>query len=423
MDKFKHICASIARTLLGLTFVFSGFVKAVDPLGTTYKIEDYLKAFGEFFTVFLPLAEVAAICLIAFEFLLGVCLLLNIRTSVSSWLALAMMAVMTPLTLYIAIANPVTDCGCFGDAVILSNWATFWKNIVLLVLVVVLLAWKRHIPPTFSWKGECCAVAIALLAVGGFMAYNLVHLPVIDFRPFKVGNYLPDLMVYPEGAEPDEYETTFVYEKDGVEQEFTIDNYPQGDPDWHFVEQKSVLVKKGYEPPIHDFEIINYEFDDITDEVLDEESATIVVMYDLNKTRKSQAGKLVDLIFACYNTDQPLYLLTGSGEDDVEQYVDIHLQPFFNEVVDKEMVMSHFCFVDPVTLKTIVRANPGVVELRRGTVTAKYAMRDYEFDVCRLGFYDAAEAGEGEEDDYSESEEYGNSDVYTEEQDFSAEIE
>ena len=138
-NKLPAISGSVARTLLGLTFIFSGFVKAVDPLGTVYKIEDYLNAFGGFFSELVPMAPYAAYGLILFEFVLGVLLTFNVWTKVTSWLALAMMLVMTPLTLYLALTNPVTDCGCFGDAIHLSNWATFGKNVVLLALVVVLL--------------------------------------------------------------------------------------------------------------------------------------------------------------------------------------------------------------------------------------------------------------------------------------------
>ena len=268
MNRPLHIIGSVTRTLLGLTFVFSGFVKAVDPLGTTYKIEDYLKAFGGFFNHFIPIAEPAAWCLIAFEFVLGICLLLNIKTQWTSWLAMLMLLVLTPLTLYIAIKNPVSDCGCFGDAIVISNWATFGKNIVLLVLVITLLVLKKHIPQTFRWQAELGAAVIALCLVCGFMLYARLHLPVIDFRPYKAGNYLPALMEYPDDAEPDVYEVQFIYEKDGRQQTFTLDNYPKGDTTWTFVDQRSRLVSKGYEPPVHDFEIITMDGDDITDEVL-----------------------------------------------------------------------------------------------------------------------------------------------------------
>ena len=150
MKKTKHIIGSVARTLLAVTFLFSGFVKAVDPLGTVYKIEDYLKAFGGFFTDLLPLAGAAAVCLILVEWLLGVCMLCNIRTQWISWIALVFYLFMTPLTLWIALTNPVSDCGCFGDALVLTNWQTFWKNVVFLSLVIVLLCCRKAIPQTFS---------------------------------------------------------------------------------------------------------------------------------------------------------------------------------------------------------------------------------------------------------------------------------
>jgi uncharacterized membrane protein YphA (DoxX/SURF4 family) len=143
----KRIIAGICRTLLGVVFIFSGAVKAIDPFGTIYKIEDYLKAFGGFFTDLLPLAEVAAVVLILLEVVLGVCMVMNVRTRWTAWLALAFYAVMTPLTLYIAINNPVSDCGCFGDAIILTNWQTFWKNVVLIILAILLVILRKSVYP------------------------------------------------------------------------------------------------------------------------------------------------------------------------------------------------------------------------------------------------------------------------------------
>ena len=239
-QKTKHIIGSIARTLLALTFIFSGFVKAVDPLGTVYKIEDYLKAFGGFFTELLPLAEAAAIVLIATECVLGLCMLLNVRTQWTAWISLAFYLVMTPLTLWIALTNPVSDCGCFGDALVLTNWQTFWKNIVLLCLVIVLLVCRKAIPQTFEGWVEICIAVIGFGLSFGLMEYTYHHLPVIDFRPYKVGNHIPTLMEIPEDAEPDVYETTLIYANDeGEEQEFTLENYPKNDPEWTFVSEKS----------------------------------------------------------------------------------------------------------------------------------------------------------------------------------------
>jgi len=364
--KAKHIIGSVARTLLAITFLFSGFVKAVDPLGTVYKIEDYLKAFGGFFTDLMPLAGTAAVCLIAAEWLLGICMLFNIRTNWTAWLSLLFYLVMTPLTLWIALTNPVSDCGCFGDALVLTNWQTFWKNIVLLTLVIILLLCRKAIPQTFSWWAECTIAGIGIGALINIMCYSYNHLPPLDFRPYKIGNNIPELMEIPEDAEPDVYETTLIYEKDSVEQEFTLDNYPKGDSTWHFVDQKSVLVKKGYEAPIHDFEILTMEFEDITYDILEsEEPVTLVTMYDLHKTDHKQMDKLKQLI-----AEHPsnLYFLTGSGEDDI--------WAFAEELdLDEEQTERLFCTIDPVTLKTIVRANPGVFVVQNGYIIDKYNLR------------------------------------------------
>ncbi len=365
MNTTKHITGSIARTLLALTFLLSGFVKAVDPLGTVYKIEDYLKAFGGFFTDLLPLAEFAAIGLIMAECVLGVCMLLNIRTQWTSWLSLLFYLFMTPLTLWIALTNPVSDCGCFGDALVLTNCQTFWKNIVLLALVIILLLCRKAIPQTFVWKAELTIAILAAAASFGLMEYTWLHLPPIDFRPYKVGNNIPALMEIPEGAEPDVYETTLIYERDGKQQSFTLENYPKGDPEWTFVDQRSVLVKKGYEAPIHDFEILTMDYEDITYDILEsEEPVTLIIMYDLKKADRKQAAKA----FRLYEEMSKCLFLTGSGEDDI--------YAFAAEMgMDEETAERAFCTCDPVTLKTIVRANPGMVVIQNGTIIAKHNLR------------------------------------------------
>ena len=359
--KPAHIIGSTARTLLALTFLFSGFVKAVDPLGTVYKIEDYLKAFGGFFTDLLPLAGVAAVCLIATEWLLGVCLLCNVRTQVTSWLTLAFYLFMTPLTLWIALTNPISDCGCFGDAIVLTNWQTFWKNVVFLTLVIILLCCKKAIPQLWSWWAELIIVLLGAGAVAGIMAYSYTHLPPMDFRPYKIGNHIPTLMEIPEDAEPDQYEVTLIYAKDGVEQEFTLENYPSTDPSWKFVDQKSKLIKKGYVAPIHDFEILNMDFEDLTYDILEsEEPVTLIAMYDLNKTDRKQMDKVKQLL----EENVLCYILTGSGEAEIEDFC-----------MEYEIDENAFCTIDPVTLKTIVRANPGVFVVQNGYIIDKYNLK------------------------------------------------
>lgn len=368
-NKTAHIVGSLCRSLLGITFIFSGFVKAVDPLGTVYKIEDYLMAFGGWFTDLMPLAGTAAVALIALEWTLGVCMLFNVRTSITAWLSLAFYLVMTPLTLWIALTNPVSDCGCFGDAIVLTNWQTFWKNVVLLILVIVLLGCKKFIPQLLSWWGELVVLLMALGASATIMAYSYTHLPPMDFRPYKVGNHIPTLMEVPDGAPVDEYAITLIYEKDGIEQEFTLENYPKGDSTWTFVDQQSVLIKKGYEPPIHDFEILTMNFEDITYDILESEvPITLITMYDLNKTNRTQAAKLMGIYHACMDRGEQCYFLTGSGEEQI--------YAFGEEIgMDMETIESTFCTIDPVTLKTIVRANPGMFVVQNGTILEKHNLR------------------------------------------------
>ena len=365
--KALHITGSIARSLLALTFLFSGFVKAVDPLGTVYKIQDYLhEGFGGVFQWAIPAAGVAAVCLIALEWLLGIAMLLNVRTQWTSWITLLFYCIMTPLTLYIAIANPVSDCGCFGDALVITNWQTFWKNIILLLLSICLVICRKAIPELFSWWMEIIITLAALGSVAGIMGYSYTHLPQIDFRPYKVGNHIPTLMEIPDDAEVDQYEITLIYAKDGKEQTFTLENYPKGDPEWTFVDQKSVLIKKGYVPPIHDFEIETLEGDYITQDILEsEEPIALVVMYDLTKTDTTQLEKLMHMIH-----EYPrVYFLTASGEEEIFAFAE-------ELGWDEETTYSTFCFTDPITLKTIVRANPGVIVVQNGTIIDKYNLRN-----------------------------------------------
>ena len=365
--KALHITGSIARTLLALTFLFSGFVKAVDPLGTVYKIQDYLhEGFGGIFQWAIPAAGAAAVCLIALEWLLGIAMLLNVRTQWTSWITLLFYCIMTPLTLYIAIANPVSDCGCFGDALVITNWQTFWKNIILLLLSICLVICRKAIPELFSWWMEIIIALAALGSVAGIMGYSYTHLPQIDFRPYKVGNHIPTLMEIPDDAEVDQYEITLIYAKDGKEQTFTLENYPKGDPEWTFVDQKSVLIKKGYVPPIHDFEIETLEGDYITQDILEsEEPIALVVMYDLTKTDTTQLEKLMHMIH-----EYPrVYFLTASGEEEIFAFAE-------ELGWDEETTYSTFCFTDPITLKTIVRANPGVIVVQNGTIIDKYNLRN-----------------------------------------------
>lgn len=368
----------INRIILGSVFIFSGFVKAIDPIGTQYKIEDYLQAFGSFFTIFSPLALFMAFMLIATECTLGVCLLTNVLPKITSWLTVLFYAVMTPLTLYIALANPVSDCGCFGDAIKLTNWQTFCKNLVLIALAIVSLVVVKHIHSQWNIRTSLVTIGGSYLLLFGFMFWTLRHLPIIDFRPFKIGNNIPALMEYPDDAEPDQYDITFIYEKDGKRKKFSLDDYPKDDSTWHFVDQQSTLIKKGYEPPIHDFELVNLNYEDLTYHILDSGlPTTLVIMYSLEKCDRKQMQKVNTLFRQSTQNKQPFYIVTGANQTQIEAFcAEMEKGNTSNELTPFNHPEAVFLMCDPITLKTVVRANPGVIIVKNGIVIEKFNLNN-----------------------------------------------
>ena len=242
-DKNLHIIqevvANTCRFLLVASFIFSGFVKAVDPLGFQYKIQDYLTAFGmaSWFPSFFPL--LGGIILSAVEFFIGISLFFATRRTLATSLALMLMIFMTPLTLYLAIFDPVSDCGCFGDAWVLTNWETFGKNIVLLFAAMMAFRHRRMLVRFISVKMEWLVSLYTLFFVFTLSFYCLDRLPVLDFRPYKIGKNILEGMTMPEGAKPSVYESIFILEKNGEKKEFTLDNYP--DSTWTFVDTRTIL--------------------------------------------------------------------------------------------------------------------------------------------------------------------------------------
>jgi len=381
----QHIIGSISRTLLAITFLFSGFVKCVDPLGTVYKVEDYLTAmnehFGSFFGQLLPAAGIIAVILILTEWLLGWLMFFNVRTNWTRWIALAFMLIMTPLTLWIALTGAVHDCGCFGDALVLTNWQTFYKNLVLLVLVLILIICNKAIPTLWSWLGDTILLILGLLIGIGIMGYSYRHLPIIDFRPYKVGNNLIELTTPPS---PDTTLVSLIYEKEGMQQEFTIFNYPKGDSTWTFVDQVSTPcmfdehhqpVPMSLEPVIGDLKL-EMMGEDYTESILySEEPVTLIVMYDLNKRNRKQAHRAAELYKEIRFHGGECYFLTGSTEEDIIAFAqEVGIDPYDDA----------FFFMDATPIKTIVRANPGIVILQNGIVREKHNMRDYMLDDWRL---------------------------------------
>ncbi len=357
------ISAEICRILLGGVFIFSGFVKAVDPLGSAYKFQEYFSVFGMPWME--PATLVASFVLSAFEFSLGVSVLLGISRRFTSVLTFLFMSFMTLLTLYSAIVNPVTDCGCFGDALVLTNWETFYKNIILLLASVFLLKWKKYIIPVLTEKLSWFGLLWSYIFIFSISFYCFFNLPIFDFRPYKIGTNIPQSMEIPEGFPHDKYETTFIYEKSGVRKEFTVDNYPANDSSWTFVDARTKLVAKGYIPPIHDFSIMLPDKSDITDIILADTSYTfLLISYSFDQAEDSN----IDIINEVYDYarmyNYKFYCLTASPSESVSDWI---------ENMGAEYSI---CTSDETTLKTIIRSNPGLLLLKNGTIINKWHYRN-----------------------------------------------
>lgn len=357
-SKTKSNILLIARIIFGLVFLFSGFVKAVDPLGTAYKISDYLEAFS--LTSLDFLAFPASLLLIATEFTIGFNILFNVHLKASTWVASLFMLVMTPVTLYLAISNPISDCGCFGDAIVMTNWQTFYKNVVLCIILAIIALLQNHTRPWLSNWGAWIVTLLPILISFGISIYCYNLLPIIDFRPYKIGNNIIEGMQIPEDAPLDKYETTFFYEKDGIEQAFTLDNYPAEDSTWTFVRQESKLIEQGFVPPIHDFSIIT-EDGDITDLVLEDAGYTLLVIsHKVEKASTKNIKCVKSTIANAKKAGAKVIWLTSSYSDDIEKFKSEY------EINDT------FGATDDITLKTIVRSNPGLVLIKDATVIEKW---------------------------------------------------
>lgn len=361
MQKLRITVVNVCRFVLAATFIFSGYVKAIDPLGTLYKLKDYAAAMS--LNGLLPdwaLVGVA-IALGALEFALGVFMLFAVRRHVVSRITLAFMAAMTVLTLWIFVADPVKDCGCFGDALKLTNGETLLKNIVL-IACAALVAWRpvdmaRFISRSNQWIVRYYTVAYIVIT----SVYCLYTLPIFDFRPYHVGMNIKQGMEIPEGAEQPEFESTFLLRKNGETREFTLDNYP--DSTWEYVDTRTVQTKKGYEPPIHDFALTSCDTgEDITEQVLTKKGYTfLLVSPRLAVADDSNFGDIDQIYEYAEENGIDFYCVTASANDEIERWRDLTGAEY------------QFCNADETTLKTMIRSNPGLMLLKDGTIIGKWS--------------------------------------------------
>ena len=357
----KKIAVNICRALIALTFVFSGFVKAVDPIGTQYKIHDYLSAWGLDAWNADWLTLTASIALSTAEFFIGMMLLFAIQRRVVSRLALMLMTAMTILTLWIYISDPVSDCGCFGDAITLTNGQTLAKNIVLTAAAIIMAIWPLEMARLIRKNTQWIVINYTVVFILAVSGYSLYYLPQFDFRPYHVGADIKKGMEIPEGAEQPEFVTTFILEKDGQRKEFSLEEYP--DSTWTFIDSRTVQIKKGYVPPIHDFSITTVdEGEDITEEIVADKGYSLLLV----SPHLEQADDIhFDEINRLYDyTKQHGYrflCLTASTEEAIGRWK------------DRTGAEYQFANTDETTLKTIIRSNPGLVLLHNGSIKGKWS--------------------------------------------------
>ena len=355
--KFLRI---LSRYIVGIVFVFSGFVKGVDPLGTAYRIEDYFVAYGTEWAM--PLALFLSVGLSTLEFVLGVALLFNARLKSLSWVLFILMIFFTGMTFYDALYNPVPDCGCFGDAIKLTNWETFYKNVVLIIFVAVIFFSRKKARSAWSPGSQNLILILATAGFAWFSYYNYAHLPMIDFREWKVGTDMA------EGKEeqPDIY-VTYRNKETGETKEYLSPNYPWNDStwmaNWEFVSQRVANAGALDEAEL---QIVNAEGEDYTlDFIENPEYQFLVVAYDLEKTDKASFKKINELYKAADRHGYSLIVLTSSIPENVVK---------FKEKVDA--AGYEFYYADDIILKTMIRSNPGLILMKDGVVLDKWHYND-----------------------------------------------
>lgn len=345
-------------------------------MGTVYKMQDYLAALipstansatsatnmlmaGGMITDFTY--PVLAISLSTIEFMLGVFMLFGIHRRFTTKMILIFMIIFTIITAWVWAANPVKDCGCFGDAIVLTNAQTFIKNIVLLLMAVVVARYHQDIIRLITERHQWVIVNLALLFVIAISGWALYDLPLIDFRPYHVGADFRTDMDIPEGEKQPQFETTFILEKDGKQQEFTIDNYP--DSTWTFIDSKTIQTEEGYIPPIHDFTIEDTATgNDLTDSIAKRDGYTMLLISpNIREASDANFGDIDAIYEHAIENNYLFCMLTAGNEKAITDWR------------HKTGAEYQIYFTDQTTLKTIIRSNPGLLMLKDGKIIGKWS--------------------------------------------------
>lgn len=364
----------ISRILVGIVFIFSGFVKAVDPLGTAYKFEDYFIHFG--MEALIPWALALSIIMIAAEFIVGWSLLVGVKIKLGALGLLIFMVYFTILTFYLALKNPVKDCGCFGDAIILTNWETFYKNLVIMVPTLIVYFGRKKYKPLFCCKAEWAVVFAGVAIVLGISYYSLRHLPIVDFRPWKVGTSMIN-----ENAAPPKSYVTYKNKETGEEKEYLSTNYPWNDSvwmsEWEFVTSRVEEIER----PENEIKIDHLDGYEVTNEIIgNPEYHFLLVMYYIDEASTSSFKEINELYKKCEENNISFVGLTASLRSTIEK------------LQEEQNLEFEFYNADDISLKTIVRSNPGLVLMKNGVIKAKWHHKDIPtFEEFKEKFLEKAE--------------------------------
>lgn len=354
---------TFSRIIVGVLFIVSGYIKLNDPVGFSFKLEEYFSAGVLDLPAFVPFALTIALIVVVLEVLLGVFLLLGYQIKYTLWSLLSMIVFFTFLTFYSAYFNKVTDCGCFGDAIKLTPWESFTKDMVLLLLIIVLFWGKKYLKPLWRNPQNHVIVALCFLACLGYGYWVLNHLPVIDFRPYKIGANILEGMRTPKDAPKDIFQYNWVFEVNGEEVTIsTQKEYPT--VAGTFIRVSTKKIQEGYTPPIHDFSIERDGIDH-TESLMMVPKLVVVVAYDLAKSNKEAFKAVAN---ATQKAHQAGYEIIGMSASSLAQS---------EAIITQYGLGFNFYFTDQTTLKTIVRSNPAILVLEHGTIVQKKHYNDF----------------------------------------------
>ena len=366
-EKWCQVLTLLMRLTVGGVFVFSGFAKAVDPWGSFYKITDYLNAMGA--GQWANTALFFALALAAVEFIVGVLIVVGAYRRGAIVVGLLMMLLMTPLTLWLAVTDAVPDCGCFGDALHLSNWATLGKNVLLLLGIVYLLCFNKSLRGVYGPAVQWVVMALSLAFVLTVAYYGYFKQPLIDYRPYPIGTQLVTTDASDTSDEEDEF--IFIYSRDGVEREFTIDSLPDEEDGWEYVTRYharrprgKVIVQDGRRSSIA---ILDEEGSDVTLDVLGDSRRTVLLLFpDLPRVGVLNSYAVNELTDAAVVADAQVVGLTPASDGEIENWKDLSMAsyPIYN--------------MDDSELKMLARGNPAVVYLDDGRIVWKRTLSSLE---------------------------------------------